>query len=234
MSKVAIVLPVYKSQPSLPEIQSFTQCLQVLGKYPLLLATPSGLDVTAYNDLAGRELQCVSFEERFFKSVTGYSELLVNRRFYNRFVDYDYILIYQLDAWVFRDELLQWCAQDFDYIGAPWLKAPPVTTKKSFTDMGFLLKNKVGNGGVSLRKVRSHLRWSWWVSFIFTFFPKNEDMLWTLFVPFRKPKTDKALHFAFELEPRLSYQRTGNTLPFACHAWQKYEPDFWQKFIHPQ
>lgn len=232
MIKAAVVIPVYKAQPNAYEIYSFKQCIQVLGNHPLLLVTPAGLDITAYCELAGRQLQNITFNERFFKSVKGYSELLVHRRFYTQFTNYEYILIYQLDAWVFRDELLHWCRQGFDYIGAPWLQAPPITANKSLVNLGPLLKNKVGNGGVSLRKVRSHLRWSWLVSFIFTFFPKNEDMLWSLFVPFKKPKTNDALYFAFELEPRQSYKQIGNTLPFACHAWEKYEPDFWKRFIH--
>ena len=31
------------------------------------------------------------------------------------------MLIYQLDAYVFKDELLNWANKGYDYIGAPWL-----------------------------------------------------------------------------------------------------------------
>jgi|SRR5690606_3328061 len=231
MTKAAVVIPVYKPEPSASEIASLKQCLQILGNHPLILVTPSGLDTSAYHQYAGRKLNTISFEKRFFQSVTGYSELLLHRRFYTQFTAYNYILIYQLDAWVFRDELHYWCKRNFDYIGAPWLKTPPGNPRKTFINLGHLLKNKVGNGGVSLRKVRSHLRWAWWVSLIFKFFPKNEDMLWSLFVPFKKPEVVEALHFAFELEPQKSYQMTDESLPFACHGWEKYDPLFWQKFI---
>lgn len=40
-------------------------------------------------------------------SVDDYSILLQSHPLYERFADFDYMLIYQLDAWVFRDELLQ-------------------------------------------------------------------------------------------------------------------------------
>lgn len=29
-------------------------------------------------------------------------------------------MIYQLDAWVFNDELSSWCSLGYDYIGAPF------------------------------------------------------------------------------------------------------------------
>lgn len=234
MIKAAVAIPVYKRDLSASEIASFKRCLHILGNHPLILVAPANLDLSAYHKHAGKELNTVTFNERFFKSVKGYSELLLHRSFYTQFIAYDYILIYQLDAWVFRDELLKWCKRDFDYIGAPWLDAPPVKKRKALINLGHLLKNKVGNGGVSLRKVRTHLRWAWWVSFIFKLFPKNEDMIWSLFVPFKKPGTVEALHFAFELEPRKSYQITGKTLPFTCHAWEKYDPLFWQSFIRSQ
>ena len=32
------------------------------------------------------------------------------------------MLIYQLDAFVFQDDLAYWCQQNYDYIGAPWLR----------------------------------------------------------------------------------------------------------------
>lgn len=231
MIRAAVVIPVYKMRPSAAELQSFQQCLQVLGNHPILLVAPEGLDASIYQQYADRELETITFKKHYFQSIKGYSELLLHRRFYMQFTAYDYILIYQLDAWVFRDELHHWCKLDFDYIGAPWLRTPPVASKKSIINIGRLLKNKVGNGGVSLRKVRTHLQWARWVTLVFQLFPKNEDMLWSLFVPFKKPKVIEALRFAFELEPCKSYQMLDGTLPFACHAWEKYEPDFWEKFI---
>lgn len=39
--------------------------------------------------------------------------------FYRRFGKYKYMLIYQLDAFVFSDKLLDFCEMGYDYIGAP-------------------------------------------------------------------------------------------------------------------
>src|SRR5690606_35437868 len=75
--------------------------------------------------------------------------LVLSRRFFRSFITYEYILIYHLDALVFSDQLREWCAAGFDYIGAPWLKSPDDPTQ------GF---SEVGNSGFSLRNVEAALR----------------------------------------------------------------------------
>jgi hypothetical protein len=74
---------------------------------------------------------------------------MVQKEFYLRFKTFDFILIYQLDSYVFRNELDFWCEQNYDYIGAPWFEG---FSEKSNVFSG------VGNGGFSLRKVSSFLK----------------------------------------------------------------------------
>jgi hypothetical protein len=98
---------------------------------------------------------------------------MLSETFYNTFTDFKYILIYQLDAFVFRDALLSWCAKGYDYIGAPWLSKKDrtgldkiianiknklyvrynVKYKDGLPKIGKQLENRVGNGGFSLRRV---------------------------------------------------------------------------------
>ena len=230
MKEVAVVIPVYKIKPSDSELISFQQCLTVLGRYPFVLIAPLGFDSKVYDQIAGKKLSYVYFDKNYFSSTNAYSKLLLNKSFYKQFSSYTYILLYQLDAWVFKDELSSWCELDYDYIGAPWLEAPPITSgKRPIINLSNLLKNRVGNGGFSLRKVESHIRWSNWVSFLFKFIPKNEDILWSLFVPFKKPSYIEALAFAFEMDPEKSFELNKNRLPFGCHAWEKHNPRFWNK-----
>ena len=61
------------------------------------------------------------------------------------------MLIYQTDAFVFRDELKDWCESGYDYIGAPWFEH--FTDKE---DVGNFIG--VGNGGFSLRKIDTHIK----------------------------------------------------------------------------
>ncbi|WP_028297186.1 DUF5672 family protein [Olivibacter sitiensis] len=230
--KVAIVIPVYKEIADPVEKRSFWQCMDILVGYPIVLVVPQSLNTTYYETLAKKPLIIERFPNEYFLDITSYSRLLVSRLFYKRFLTYEYILLYQLDAWVFRDELALWTGKGYDYVGAPWLEAPPITSgKKPIINLSSKLVNKVGNGGLSLRKVKSHLAWSKWTRFLFIFLPKNEDVLWTLFVPFKKPNAREALHFAFERSPRKSFELINEQLPMGCHAWQKYEPSFWSQFI---
>lgn len=230
MREVAVVIPVYRTEPDSSELKSFVQCLTVLGNYPIILVVPYGFNAQHYEEIAGKKIECAYFGNRYFRSTISYSRLLVSPSFYKRFSAYKYILIYQLDAWVFRDELSNWCSKDFDYIGAPWLEVPPFSSKrKPIINLSKRLYLKVGNGGLSLRKVKTHYRWAPWLSFIFMFIPKNEDVLWTLFVPFKKPGYKEALAFAFEMNASKAFAINGNKLPFACHAWKKYEPNFWEE-----
>ncbi len=64
----------------------------------------------------------------------------------------------------------------------------------------------------------------------------NEDLFWSdrakLFYPeFNIAPVEKGLQFAFEMHPRYCYRRNGEMLPFGCHAWIKWDRDFWNAFM---
>ena len=56
------------------------------------------------------------------------------------------LLIYQTFLGIVRDELLDWCNKNYDYIGAPWVKKERDN---------ILLKT--GNGIFNTRKIKSIL-----------------------------------------------------------------------------
>ncbi|MDD4431013.1 MAG: hypothetical protein PHF61_06380, partial [Bacteroidales bacterium] len=62
---VNIIIPVYKSILSQSEEQSFLQCLRVLGKYPLRIVLPNGLD-TSYYENHLRANKIVDFKFDYF------------------------------------------------------------------------------------------------------------------------------------------------------------------------
>ncbi len=154
-SEIAVVIPVYRSEPDEYEKISLSQCLQVLNSYKIIIITYRSLDVSRYLEYLEQMNQpvpeLVYFAKRNFNSIQGYSRLLLSLRFYLRFIRYRYILIYQLDAFVFRDELREWASRDYSYVGAPWLLD---WKKATVTDQVV----GAGNGGFSLRRVRSHIR----------------------------------------------------------------------------
>jgi len=48
---------------------------------------------------------------------------------------------------------------------------------------------------------------------------------------FKIAPLEVALHFGFECVPRYAYELTGRTLPFGCHAWEKYDRAFWEQHL---
>ena len=145
-----VVIPVYKGTPDRSELASLRQCLTVLGRWPVVLVCPRKLNLGPYRtvfDACGVPLRAERFELSFFDSLEAYNRLCLNEDFYLRFAaEADYMLLYQLDAWVFRDELADWCGRGYDYVGAPWILGTPAAA----ADIRF---KAVGNGGLSLRRI---------------------------------------------------------------------------------
>src|SRR4051812_10478320 len=118
--QVAIVIPIYKPTLSQNEQISLDRCLNVLGRHPVVVIAPEGLALDGI-DFQGKPVTVRRFAPEYFAGIAGYNRLMMSAGFYREFLDYRYILIYQLDAFVFSDSLLEWCALDYDYIGAPWV-----------------------------------------------------------------------------------------------------------------
>jgi len=167
---VVIVIPIYKETLNLLEEFAIQQCFDILQFHHIVAIKPASLSLAQYNYPFD---EVVSFNDNYFKDVAGYNRLMLSSPFYKTFLKYEFMLIYQPDAFVFRDDLLYWCNKGFDYIGAPWLAAgdyPDVIKKSKNKLLNFLhrklnwkqpnsylptaiqLENMVGNGGLSLRR----------------------------------------------------------------------------------
>lgn len=151
----AVVIPVYKTFDALTfaENKSIVQCFSILKRYPIYFAGPASLNAKGYQQFAEQtsiQFNYLSFNDRYFASVEGYNELLLSTIFYRSLEQYSHILLYQPDAWVFKDELEQWCNKGYDYIGAPWFEG--FTYPVSTNIIG------VGNGGFSLRTPKKYMQ----------------------------------------------------------------------------
>ncbi len=143
LEEVAVVIPLYRAELTGDEKISFRHLCQYLGSYRKYLVVPRSLSVNHPGFFIER------FDDAFFTDIPSYSRLMLSRQFYERFQSHTYILLYQLDCLVFSSQLYEWCARGYDYIGAPWLRSMAEPEK------GFA---RVGNGGLSLRRVSSFLK----------------------------------------------------------------------------
>ena len=109
MSRCIIAVPAYSPEISYDERKSLEQLKKVLGNYDINLVCPEGMDVSKYAEIFG-ELWTQRFPGKYFTDRMAYCKLVCGTEFYERFQKqgYEYVLIYQTDCWVFRDELEEW------------------------------------------------------------------------------------------------------------------------------
>jgi hypothetical protein len=207
-----------------------------------------------------RPLLYKTYPDRYFASIDGYNQLMLSSVFYQAFEQYQYILIAQTDSLVFSDDLNTWAKKGYSYIGAPWFEGYTQPTQPlrltAVGNGGFSLRNVQDFLRVLKRPriFKNTLMQTWpgnWRSTIYRYLKDyrsfvykntqinlnvNEDLFWGLFVAptcpfFRVPTPQEAVSFAFEAYPRYSYEQNGQRLPFGCHAWARYDPEFWQSTL---
>jgi hypothetical protein len=252
MKRCVIIFPLYKS-PTQQELAFLENGLDLTKGNKQVIVAPEGLLIDdSFGSL--QQLEVKRFAKHYFDSIAGYNQLLLSKAFYGTFSLFDYMLIHQADVFLFKDELQVWCNKNYDYIGAPWFRPDKLDRGKLFNTMESLKLsfkknkiygdryNKVGNGGLSLRKVETA------ISVLEKVNPAllkkyttaqgdefNEDIFWSLEAPlvidFKVPDWREAMHFAVEFHPSTAFQYLEEQLPFGCHAPEKHEPDFWKRFI---
>lgn len=141
----AIVIPMHKPDLTPEERVSLIQCQKILGGYPIFLLHPEGMEIQTYKSIFPM-LKTLTAPPESMGSIAGYNRLMISPFVFNALKAYTHILIHEPDAIVLKDDLLFWCEQDFDYIGAPWfLSDLPNEFKLRAT----------GNFGLSLMKTKT-------------------------------------------------------------------------------
>lgn len=258
---VVVMIPVHKSDLSAYEEISFRQCFRILGNRDIRLLAPQGLDLSSYQKLVP-ELEVVRVEARWLSTLRNYNKLKTSRYFYRLFSEYEFLLTYELDCFVFQDELDKWCARNYDYIGAPWFVGYSESTDNSFLG--------VGNSGFSLRRIpafekvlRKHFYKSpamfetgyrnlisaylkyplYWFRnqgeenyTVQEYCTLAEDYFFCVHLTnsknrLRLASVEDALKFSFEVKPSFLFEYNGFKLPMGCHAWWRYDLEFWKPHI---
>lgn len=253
MNEVVVLIPLYRPTLTPDERISLRRTCQVLGGYPLVVVHPEGLCTGQIS----REFPSLAFErfaDHYFRDIIGYNRLMLSEEFYGRFQGrYEYLLICQTDCYIFHDALSAWCRRGYDYVGAPYLRRPvyswPVVRQLVALRQAWMHARgrrtqfdrylRVGNGGLSLRRVESHLRFLRENPGLVARYTRpehrvhlgNEDTFWAMEpTDFRYPTWQEAMLFAYNKYPELSYRLTGGQTPFGCHGWTKPRyRRFWQQ-----
>ncbi|MET0207944.1 MAG: DUF5672 family protein [Burkholderiaceae bacterium] len=257
---MTIVIPIHLPEPDVLGRVSLSQTLAVLNRYRITFMAPTQLDVSWYENFC-RGRADIAFERFEWQGREQFSELMIAPLFYERFLDYEYILICHLDAFVFRDELADWCNKGYDYLpsviyNADWAKGMTASKRKTFVLRairkltGIAPSEYFGNGGFSLRKVRSFHD----VTSRFRLFTamnrlmrrlRRRGFLEDIFVMRNFPRLSKQ----FKLAPKSVAQLFGAeyvnypenelpfdrhekaSLPFGIHGWIQFRPDYWKPCI---
>ena len=212
----AIVIPAYKTRLTPFEKASYQRVRKVLGlRYDIFVVHPFGLDLTAY-----ALCRSIKMPEYYFKGRKEYSDLLKNPLFYSQFHNYEYVLIYQLDSWVFEDRLQEFIRLGYDYIGAPhcqWMGDGPV----------------VGNGGLSLRRVKAFEDVCTKYDLTGPGFRWEEDRAFTesqAAADLNIAPLDVAFRFSVQDMFEEGMKANGWQMPFGTHQPDKFWPK-WKKYI---
>lgn len=260
-SRVAIIVPVYQKNLKKAEKLSLRLLKKHLSKYHTIFLAPKNYNPP--NELVNiNNSSWEYFDDYYFTSVKKYSELLLTSTFYQRFLNFKFILIYQLDGLVLNENLDYWCDLNYSYIGAPW--------RYSFISLLSHAKHKfldvTGNGGVSLRKVKDHYDLlknlenkkntstnelinflmsvltfksnSIWLKNKPSSYPFNEDGFWSLEAKkyddsFKVSPVEISASFSLERYPiYFSNRYLHGKLPFAAHAWGKNEKEWWNQKLN--
>lgn len=220
----AIAIPIYKEKLNDTEIISLKRINSCFKNEKIFFIAPENLKFDFSRWLSN--YQVLRYSDNFFKNRRSYSQLLLSIAFYESFKEYEYLLICQLDVFVFSNRLNEFCNLNYDYIGAP---------------MYFPFGANVGNGGVSLRKITSCIRMlkmrdkiylnnPWQISL-----EMMEDQFFSYCgirqgLNFKVPDVEVAGRFAIDACFEIKNQKNEKNVPFAIHKFN-FASSSWKKRI---
>ncbi len=252
--KTSVVVTFVWRDMNQKEWASFRQGVKVLGKHPFVVVHPKGYSVE-YLKQRYAEISSIELADEHFQSIESYNQMMLSPWFYDLFKDYDYMLIYQIDAYVFSDQLDYWTMLGYDYIGSPWMLNDNLYQRLIGKRVTRLLQripirnnnihsahlfHRVGNGGFSLRRVAKMAemmeRSQDFISSIRGKHAQQEDVLISILLKEREhlkiPSWRLAIYFSFEKAPAWCLEFTNGAFPFGCHNLNnRYWDSFWKYYI---
>lgn len=250
---------MHQQEPSLEEKVALIQCQNILSSYPIYLLHPAGMNTQAYQNIFPSLKRLVAPAESM-ASISAYNKLMVSPFIFNALEAYSHILIHEPDAIVLKDELIYWCEQDSDYIGAPWFASNHqldatgnfglslinvraanslFATNPRWCSISMIIRDLArgfrGQKGMFKRALKSMGPYGK-ISHAYHLYNDHCDIFWSYLVPkvapkFRIADPEKAVYFSWEMNPQKCFEICNGNLPFGIHAWDKYDPIFLRSLL---
>lgn len=214
-TRCVIVLPIYTLFINDFEDASMRQLINICGnKYNIVLLHPSKIEPNSLREIYNYNFSSVEINNEFFKSQKTYSDMCMKEEFYTLFSEFEYMLIYQLDAWIFVDKIDYFCNMGYDYYGAPHIWTGN--------------NAKIGNGGFSLRKISAL------ITACKTDFSSEillEDRVLTeKYKGLKVCPLNIAIEFSWQDNPSKALQLNNSKFPMGAHALFRFKT-FWENYL---
>lgn len=260
-SKVAIVVPIYKKEFSPEEEVSFKHLVHFLGEYDNFFIAPENLQlnhenfrVKRFKDKNFNSLPTYNkllLSRRFYETFADYKYILIYQLdclvFSDQLLSWcDTGLDYIGAPWLADPDVP---AKGFSRVGNGGFSLRKVESfLRVLSSPGRVIDPEVywENFCVSrptyarylnyprryLKRldVFNNVRW-------YSSRPSdNEDFFWSyvaekLNPDFAVASVEQGLRFAFEVAPQFCFEKNNRQLPFGCHAWSKWDRNFWMPYL---
>ena len=236
-------MPIYQEKLKGNDEASLNELIGKIHDTQIVFIAPSNLE-TEWYEKRYPKTEIRSYLNWDKQSLQDYNDLLMTSKFYQAFEEYEYIFIFQTDARFLgtEEQLIGFTNKEFDYIGAPWGQDGMRFIKRVIPGAGHskLLRKlegeviaRVGNGGVSLRRVSAMIRFFESHKKELSEWEKAED----LFIGYYGAKHPNSIVLAdvetassFAMEMDMEEQIKSGRIPMAVHKWEKFFPEL-DKYI---
>ena len=226
--RVCVVIPTHKSHLTKIEQKTVFNCINKLICEDIYIVTPPNVANVDFND--NNRISCICEDAWDNGTYVEYNKMCLTPDFYKKFIAYDYMLICQTDAYVLGNEqdLNYFINLGFDYYGAAWEGGaflrqgfPEYYIDTLKIKLGISKYVKVGNGGFSLRNIKSTINIlekykkkmnKWFHDY------RNEDVI-LAYLAVYDPKNYKAcpMNVAKDFSTENALIK-GQSLPFGIHG----------------